>query len=238
MENNITDTVFWDSYWDNYRYDKIPQKVVFQEYVPRLINGESFIEIGGFPGIYASYFYRQGVKDVTVLDFHLNLDIVRNFEKINDLPKDAIKCIQSDFFQFESDRRYDIVFSSGFVEHFQDTRDVIARHVNLLSPKGQLLILIPNFLGLNGFVQRVFDKENLDAHNLQSMRIARLNEMMRSFGLRDVQVEYIGKPMLWLEPKPKNKAFAKLVKLMSYSIKIFPIKCRLLSPYIVIYGRE
>jgi trans-aconitate methyltransferase len=101
----------------------------------------------------------------------MNREIVRNFEKINGLPENAIQCIHTDFFSFTPERRYDIVFSSGFIEHFEDTGDVIKRHVDLLSDDGQLLILIPNFLGLNGMIQRRLDRENLEAHNLKSMEI-------------------------------------------------------------------
>lgn len=236
--NNITDKEYWDNYWRNYRYDKIPQKVVFEKFMPKLTWGQHFIEIGGFPGIFAAYFYRRGIHDVTILDFHINKEIVRNFEKINGLPEGTIQCIDSDFFTFSSDRKYDIVFSSGFIEHFEDTQDAISRHVELLSENGQLLILIPNFLGLNGELQRRFDKENLEAHNLQSMEILHLKEIMHSFNLHDLSIEYIGKPMLWLKPKPENRNRRKWVKMLSYALKLFPVKGKLLSPYIAIYARK
>lgn len=237
-DNNFTDKAHWDTYWQNYRYDKIPSKVVFSPFMPHLVKGKSFIEIGGFPGIHAAYFYQQGIEDVTILDFHIDTDIVRKFEKINGLPEGCIRCIDSDFFAFTGERKYDVVFSSGFIEHFEDTEDTIRRHVQLLSGEGQLLILIPNFLGLNGAIQKRFDKANLEAHNLKSMEIERLKEIMGRMGLREVSVDYLGKPMLWLEPKPENEGKRKWVKLFSYAIKLMPIKGKLLSPYIAIYARR
>lgn len=236
--NNITDQAHWDAYWANYRYDKIPDKVVFHPFMKQLSRGKSLIDIGGFPGVFAAWFYKHGITDVTVLDFHLNRDIVRKFEKINGLPENSIQCIHTDFFSFTPERRYDIVFSSGFIEHFEDTADVIKRHVELLSEEGQLLILIPNFLGLNGMIQRRLDRENLEAHNLKSMEIPALEEIMRSYPLRDVSVEYIGKPMVWLEPKPENKNRRKWVKALSYAIKLCPLPGRMLSPFIAIYARK
>ena len=234
--NNITDQAHWEAYWANYRYDKIPDKVVFQPYMQQLSRGKSLIDIGGFPAVFAAWFYKHGITDVTVLDFHINRDIVRNFEKINGLPENTIQCIHTDFFSFTPERRYDVVFSSGFIEHFEDTGDVIKRHVDLLSEDGQLLILIPNFLGLNGMIQRKLDRENLEAHNLKSMEIPALEEIMRTFHLRDITVEYIGKPMVWLEPKPENKSLRKWVKALSYAIKLFPFRGRMLSPFIAIYA--
>lgn len=236
--NNITDQTHWDKYWSNYQYDKIPEKVVFSKYIPKLIKGKSFIEIGGFPGIFSAFFYNHGVPDVTLLDFYLNSDIVRNFERINRLPDNCINCIHVDFFSFKSDRKYDIVFSSGFIEHFEDTEDVISRHVDLLSENGQLMILIPNFLGLNGTIQRKFDIQNLESHNLKSMEIPFLENIISQFNLKDVAVEYIGKPMLWLEPKPENKTKRKWVRSLSYAVKLFPFKGKFLSPFIAIYARK
>ncbi|WP_298645759.1 methyltransferase domain-containing protein [uncultured Proteiniphilum sp.] len=236
--NNITDKKYWDNYWSNYRYDRVPQKVVFEKFMPKLTWGQDFIEIGGFPGVFAAFFYRRGVSDVTILDFHINKEIVRKFEKTNGLPEGSIRCIESDFFAFSPDKRYDVVFSSGFIEHFEDTRDVIRRHVDLLSEKGQLLILLPNFLGLNGKLQQRFDRENLDAHNLQSMEISYLKEIMQTFNLHDVSVDYLGKPMLWLEPKPEHRNRRKWVKMLSYAVKLFPVKGKFLSPFIAIYARK
>jgi SAM-dependent methyltransferase len=235
-DNNITTQSDWQDYWKNYRFDRIPDNVVFEKYMPLLKQGESFIEIGGFPGIYAAYFYKQGITDVTILDFYMDSKIVRKLEKINHIPENTIQCINADFFKFSSDKKYDIVFSSGFVEHFHNTHDVICRHIDLLSENGQLLILIPNFRGLNGLIQRWFDKDNLNAHNLHSMKIPYLQEIMQTFGLKDVRIEYIGKPMLWLEPKPENKGKQKLVKTLSYAIKLFPFKGQFLSPFVAIYA--
>ena len=236
--NKITDEAHWGEYWKNYRFDEIPRDVVFEKYMIKLTRGSSFIEIGGFPGIFAAYFHKRGIRDVSILDFHMNEDIVRKLEKQNGLLNHTIQCIQADFFNFETDKKYDIVFSSGFAEHFQDTADVIRRHVNLMSKNGQLLILIPNFRGLNGKIQARYDKENLNAHNLKSMEINYLKEIMKPYGFYDLSVEYIGKPMVWLEPKPENSKYRPRIKGLSYFLKLFPIKGRLLSPFIAIYARK
>jgi len=99
-------------------------------------------------------------------------------------------------------------------------------------------VLIPNFLGLNGKFQKWYDRENLLAHNLRSMEIPHLKEIMQSFGLRDISIDYIGKPMIWLEPKPEHRNRRKWVKMLSYAIKLFPVKGKFLSPYIAIYARK
>ena len=237
-DNKITDKEYWDNYWSNYQYDSIPKKLVFEKYMPLISKGNDFIEIGGFPGLFAAAFYLRGIKDIAILDFYINKDLIRNFEIKNNLPEGTIKYIESDFFDFKSEKKYDTVFSYGFIEHFENTTDVINRHINLMSENGKLLIIIPNFLGLNGKIQQQFDKQNLDAHNLNAMDINSLKEIMKSFNLNNCSVEYIGKPMVWIEPKPENLKKRKWVKLLSYLVKLFPIKGKFLSPFVAIYAER
>ena len=163
---------------------------------------------------------------------------MRGFEKINGIPENTIHCIESDFFNYETDIKYDIVFSFGFIEHFQNTKDVIQRHVALLADDGQLLIVLPNFRGLNGLVQYVFDRNNLQAHNLDCMKPTRLKSLARELELKNIIVEYSRKPMIWLEPNVSKSWIRKLIKSGSYFIKLFPFKCRLLSPYIIISANK
>ena len=71
------------------------------------------------------------------------------------------------------------------------------------------------------------------------MEIPYLRELMEKFDeLEEFHIEYIGKPMLWLEPKPENISRQKRVKLMSYAIKLFPIRGKILSPFIAIYAKK
>jgi SAM-dependent methyltransferase len=236
--NYLTDRNFWKEYWKNYKYEKIPSKVPFNKFLSKLEQANSFIEIGGFPGVFSTYFYTKGCKKVSLLDFYIDRNIVRGFEKVNGIPENTIHCIESDFFTFKTNDKYDVVFSFGFIEHFKDTKDVIQRHVELLVDDGQLLIVIPNFRGLNGFVQYVFDRKNLHAHNLDSMKPALLKNIAIDLGLKNIAVEYSRKPMIWLDPKASTVFIRKLVKLFSYMLKLFPVKCRLLSPYIIIYAKK
>lgn len=236
--NNLTDRNFWKSYWKNYEYEKIPSKVPFKKFLSKLVNTDSFIEIGGFPGVFSLFFYKKGCKKVSLLDFYIDEHIVRNLEKTNNIPENTIHCIESDFFTFKTDNKYDIVFSFGFIEHFEDTQDVIKRHIELLADGGHLIIVLPNFRGINGFVQYVFDRKNFYAHNLNSMKPDLLKSFTIDFGLKNIVVEYSRKPIVWIEPKASTTFIRKLVKVFSYALKLFPFKCRLLSPYIIIYAEK
>jgi len=64
---------------------------------------------------------------------------------------------------------FDFVYSIGLIEHFEDPTGIVRRHVELLRPGGTALILIPNYGGIYGELQRHFDPENLEIHNLNIM---------------------------------------------------------------------
>ena len=40
---------------------------------------------------------------------------------------------------------FDIVYSMGLIEHFENPTEVIDEHIRLLNKEGFLIILIPNF---------------------------------------------------------------------------------------------
>lgn len=236
--NNYTDKKFWDNYWANYEFEKMPSEVPFIEYMPLLKGGNSFIEIGGFPGTMATYFYKNGIPDVTILDYILNKEVINKVEKMYQIPANTVKSIEADFFNYSSEKVYDIVFSYGFIEHFEDVKDVIKRHVDLVAQNGKLLIVLPNFRGINGWIQKVFDVENLNCHNLKSMEFGLLKNIMSELDVKNIKIEYTRKPMLWLRPNKGSKLTHLFVKFLSYFLKLFPIKNRYLSPFIVIYAEK
>jgi hypothetical protein len=239
MDNELTSREYWANYWSNYEFKKVPENVLFKKYLPNFNNAESFVEIGGFPGEIAAYFYKNICKNVTILDYYIDKKIVNKLETVNSIPLGSINCIESDFFAYNSNVKYDIVFSYGFVEHFENTEDLMNRHINLLSENGKLLVVIPNFRGLNGLIQYFFDRESFNVHNLKSMDRKRMLNILQVARLENIEVVYTPKPMLWLEPKPNSsKTLRNIIKLLSIALKIFPIPCRLLSPYIIIYGEK
>lgn len=240
--NNLTDRSFWKEYWSNYIYEKVPARSEFDDYFPEGMsqgNGRTCIEIGGFPGTMSLYFRRLGYRP-TLLDFYVDPTIINGLEESNGFCKGEVEYVESDFFAFDSPKQYDLVFSIGFIEHFDDTADVIRRHVDLVKPGGTLFIALPNFRGLNGWVQRTFDRRNYDAHNISSMIPARLRDILASLPLKNPKVVYTRKPMLWLEPRKgvRNKLARKVVRFFSYAIKLFPIPSRLFSPYIVLTAEK
>jgi len=79
---------------------------------------------------------------------------------------------------------FDVVYSSGLIEHFDDTRAVIQEHLRLVRPGGCLALIVPNFQGIQGRLwkrlapalwarHRVFGPEELHA-SLETLGLERI----------------------------------------------------------------
>lgn len=237
--NKLTDIRFWGQRWNKFTPKANKKYAFFEKYLPKNLNGngKNFIEIGGFPGKYAIYFHQAYGFDCSILDFYMDVEQVHQLEKANGLENGTITCIEQDFFDFKSEKKYDFVFSAGFIEHFEDTSDVIRRHIDLVTDNGTFFILLPNFRGLNGWLQKHFDKENYDAHNINSMDIDFLKTIMSEMDAKNTKVAYIKKNMLWIS-QTKYPIFSRFVKFLGYILKLFPIPCQFLSSYIYISGNK
>ena len=100
---------------------------------------------------------------------------------------------QADFFAFETSP-VDMVLSLGFIEHFEDLREVFARHVALVAPGGRLVIGVPNFTGWNGLLQRMGDSPYLALHNQRAMDPAMLRRLAAEHGVEEEFLGYLGGP--------------------------------------------
>jgi SAM-dependent methyltransferase len=64
---------------------------------------------------------------------------------------------------------FDLVYSWGLIEHFDDPRPLVRAHVELARPGGLALIGVPHYGGFYGKVQGRLDPANLRLHNLRIM---------------------------------------------------------------------
>jgi 2-polyprenyl-3-methyl-5-hydroxy-6-metoxy-1,4-benzoquinol methylase len=158
---------------------------------------------------------------------------------INNLTEKDVEVIEGDLFNHKPQKQYDLVLSCGLIEHFNDTNDIIARHLSFLKPGGTLFITLPNFTGINGWVQRKFDKSNYEKHNINSMNPQLLAAYCKELGLKNIEAYYYGKFSIWLENREQQtglvKAFIKALWLTGkIATKIIPVESKALSPYIVL----
>ncbi len=248
MGNLLTDREFWEKYWENkdgLAVD-IPGNYLFHRQLREITEREkisSAIELGGFPGYYAIFLKKYLGIDSTLLDYFVHRGILEQVLAKNGLSANDIGIIEADLFNNKPAQQYDLVLSCGLIEHFEDTKDIIARHLPYLKPGGTLLITLPNFKGVNGWVQKTFDRSNYDKHNISSMNPVLLSSIATELGLSVKRSEYFGGYSIWLENKKEKsaltKAFIKALWLAGkIPAKLFGFESQALSPYIILEARK
>lgn len=247
MDNQLTDREFWTNYWES-KPDlvvNIPKNYLFHRQLENIIKRDQTkkaIELGGFPGYYTLFLKKYLNVESTLFDYFIHREVLQRVLERNGLGIDDIGITEADLFNYEPKKEFDLVLSCGLIEHFNDTKDVIGRHINFLKPGGTLFITLPNFRGVNGWVQKIFDRENYLKHNINCMNPDLLAKTASELGLKSVKAHYWGGFSVWLENKGQKsfltRAFIKMIwgfgKVIS---KIISVESKLLSPYIVLEAK-
>lgn len=146
--------------------------------------GMDVLEIGFAPGKQLAHVARVFKANVTGLDFSLQgVSFAKTMFSRLGIPAD-LRC-EDVFASTLASNRFDFVYSVGLIEHFDDPRPLVRRHVEFLKPGGTALILIPNYRDLYGRLQQYFDPDNLTIHNLNIMTC----EALRSLAPTDLVSE-------------------------------------------------
>lgn len=159
--------------------------------------GMRFLEVGCHPGHYMWYFHHFFDYKVSGLEYVREFcDKVRKSLEGIDVPSDVI-C--DDLFSFtpsSPEVRWDVVASFGLIEHFQDTEDVIKKHLALLKNGGHLVLVIPNHQGIYGKILKLVSLEKYNAHNL--MKYEDILDALKKIGnVRIVEGGYYGHIGFW-----------------------------------------
>lgn len=244
MDNLLTDRQFWVNYWES-KTDlavNIPANYLFHKELAAQIQGNNIktaIELGGFPGYYAVFLKKYFKLEVTLLDYFVHPPVVNDLLQENGLAGVDIHIIETDLFKYKPEKQYDLVLSCGLIEHFNDTADIIKRHIEFVKPGGTLFITLPNFKAVNGWFQKKFDKENYDKHNISSMDPKMLADICKQAGLKQVKSGYYGRFSVWLENEKQKPEGVRLLKSAIWWVgkiftKIIPFESQNLSPYIIL----
>jgi SAM-dependent methyltransferase len=84
----------------------------------------------------------------------------------------------------------DYLFSLGFIEHFEDTVGVLARMGRLLKPGGEILTVVPNFVGWTGRVLQAVNPEVYRMHIL--LDLPDVERVHCDAGFTTVEAGYFG----------------------------------------------
>jgi SAM-dependent methyltransferase len=163
---------------------------------------ETCFEVGCFPGRYLSIFADHGIE-VNGIDY---LPAVRRIPELFALHgKKTGDFFCEDFLLFETDKKFDCVYSLGFIEHFANWEEILEKQFDLVREGGIIIVEVPNFRGwMQRLPRTLFDKESLARHNLDSMVIESWIEILRKNSFEVLRADYIGGYMLWFEKEGGN----------------------------------
>jgi SAM-dependent methyltransferase len=244
MSNELTDRTFWANYWESKKglAFSVPPNYTFYKLLEQIVKDggiKSAIELGGFPGYYAIFLKKYLGVDTSLFDYYVHPGVLKEVLSANNLTEKEVTVIEGDLFRYDPEKQYDLVLSCGLIEHFNDTKDIIARHLHFLKPGGTLFITLPNFKGVNGWVQRKYDMANYEKHNISSMNPGLLAGYCKELGLKNITAGYYGKFSIWLENRAEQsggiKAFLKALWFVGkIATKVIPVESKEFSPYIVV----
>lgn len=127
--------------------------------------GMKFLEIGCAPGKMLSWVAAKLGADVSGLDYSgPGVQVARRL--FHELGLNGDIRNEDVFSTTFAESAFDVVYSAGVIEHFEDPTRIVRIHTELLKPGGLALITVPD---LGGFYGRLASAKTLAIHNLDIM---------------------------------------------------------------------
>lgn len=200
-EKNFTDKKFWQEYYKDFK-PQIIGKIYFHDIFNTYLTADpskSVLEIGCAGGNYLCYLAKNFNFQPYGIDY--SDEIVKTYAtfEANGLMPPTL--YQEDFFLWKTEKKFDIICSFGFIEHFSDLDEVIKKHVDLLAPGGTLIITIPHFAHCQYIFHWLIDRENLKKHNTKIMNLHSLRSALLDQPLDILHLSYYRTFGFWTERK-------------------------------------
>jgi SAM-dependent methyltransferase len=233
----------WDEGYANLKLFVAPEddhvRKWLEAYVPK--GSGACMELGCFPGRYLSVLGGLG--------YTLNgIDFADRIE--SDLPcwlksqgLKVGKFYKGDILELVPDiaDKYDVVFSLGLIEHFDNLDQIIELHCKMVEASGYLILAVPNFAGmLQKYLHLILDKENYMQHNLAAMDPKLWESILLAHNYDIIFSGYFGGFDFWVGNKHMNIVERILLKVI-LKLRVFCKKMasrRSYSPYVGIIAKN
>lgn len=193
----------------------------------RIRPGHRVLEIGCAPGKLLAFANKVLGADVAGIDYSPN-GVATSKELFRALGIDGdLRC--EDVFQTSLAPAYfDLVYSNGLIEHFDDPRPIVRKHVELARPGGRILIVVPNYGGVYGRIQGKLDPGNLAIHNLSIMSEEGMRRLIPEDLVREHRIFYTGKLNPWIV-----NLHTKVPRLLAQAINLAGNALGLMQPVVI-----
>lgn len=166
---------------------------VIKQHLP---NGDlDYLELGCAPGQCSAALSESTDWNVYGIDYSDDADL---FPKTLSVVGKEATVYKQDIFEKKLDKKFDIVCSFGLVEHFRGklSEDIYEIHDHYTKNGGYIAIEMPNMTGFHYFWHYIFDRPDLDNHNVDVMQIGALDWFVER-GYEPIYRDYVGVLRLW-----------------------------------------
>ncbi len=219
----------------------------FEKYLPKCQDW-TVLEVGACPGTHLlAMSLSRGYRPVA-LDYLS--DVHRLPEKFREYGIDDLEVIEANFLTFGTDRKFNVVMSFGFLEHFENPSKILTKHWDLVAPGGFLFVGVPIFGPLQMMLRRfVLTPEKLawtlSAHNQKIMDLKVLRDLCETMPDCSTVVfaSHVREMEMWFSPRYSYVRagrvwFLYLWKICALLPKWLHISCKLFSPYALVIVRR
>jgi len=240
MNDGLLPKEYWRQYWQGISLPTIAKPMSMYDIHRTLDNilpkssKMSFIEIGCAPGRNMAYFNKYFSYSVAGIEYVEEAAAAtrQNME----MQGIHAQILNLDFFQAAfSPASYDVVFSCGFIEHFEDLRGAVNK-ISFLA-KQYVVTIIPNCYGVNGLISRTIRPKVFYGHKrIDKKHLRHLHEESR---LNTLYCDYVG-GFQFIMPATKTAFFDKnkrLAKTINVPFMIFNVMSRTFSRYTNLFPR-
>lgn len=182
-KNELTELDHWEGAQSNPPRMRLPSswnvsilntKRLLKRYIQP---GMKVLEIGCAPGKMLSYCAAELRAEVAGMDY--SRPGMRHAEQLFEtLRLEADLRCEDMFAHTFTHHSFDLVYSLGVIEHFDDPVPVVEIHTQLLKPGAVTLIAVPNYAGFYGWFMKLCSPESLAIHNLDIMSTSALKQLV------------------------------------------------------------
>jgi 2-polyprenyl-3-methyl-5-hydroxy-6-metoxy-1,4-benzoquinol methylase len=159
---------------------------------PRVQPGSRVLEIGFAPGKILAYLAARRNAIVSGVDYS-DIGVAAAERLFRHLGLSADLRCEDLFSSTLPEESFDVVYSLGFIEHFENAAAVVGQHFRYLAPHGRAVIAIPNYGGIYGKLQSLLDPDNLEIHNLAIMQQSALRALVEGLPVSDLEAYAFGR---------------------------------------------
>ncbi len=240
---DLTTRGYWDGHWRRERKYEGADHIMDSLLVRHLPRGGDYLEVGCAPGATLAYFHRRFGYRVTGVDFS-SVELVRATMARAGITD--YRVVEADFLRWESEQRFDVVASFGFVEHFADVRGIVLRHARFVRPGGYLVLELPNLRYFNGLLHAVLLPRVLALHNRAAMRPKRITApLLEGDAFEILHAGYFGTSFLDFDPQNPVLGQRRALLAAVRGARALLARCgghdrptAFFSPYIVVIARR